>query len=473
MLDRQSDFIGKKAHVIGMARSGQSAAEILIWLGARVTMHDQKDRTKLFASPDKPALVGDWAEDVGIQIKCGDEAYDGITEADFVVTSPGVPETCIGIEKARTAGIPTLPEIELAYRVALCPILAITGTNGKTTTTALVGGMLRCDGMNVFIAGNIVAGDIRLPLTAAAFKAKPTDVIVAEISSFQLEMISSFKPKIAALLNISGDHMDRYTGIESYAQAKSRIFEYQDETDFAVLNALDPAVMRLASGIRSNVWQFSSGSEVREGTYARGSEVWQKTSMGDELVCDTAGMKLRGKHNLENVLAASAMALAFGASKECVAKTLETFSPPEHRLEPVAEIKGVEFLNNSMCTNVDAAVRSLEAIGRPAVVIAGGKDKGSEYGPLGESFKVYAKHVVLIGKDASLIEAAARLAGFESITHANSMKNAVEAAWQHASFGDTVILSPGCASFDMFKDFEDRGEQFKVAVMALKAQEES
>lgn len=469
MVYKTSEFTGKKVHIIGMARSGQAAAEVLLELGAVVSMHDGKEAHMLFADSGKPPMIGDWARSMGIQVCCGDKSYEGIYEADYVVTSPGVPDTCKGIVLAREAGIPILPEIELAYRICKAPILAITGTNGKTTTTSLVGAMLRSDGRNVHIAGNIVAGNIRLPLTTAAFRAIPTDVIVAEISSFQLEMITSFKPKVAALLNISGDHLDRYPSIEPYARAKARLFEYQDETDVAVLNANDPAVMRYSECIKSRVWQFNSQSDVECGTFSRGSEVWLRNGTADEFICDSAGMKLRGTHNLENVLAASAMVLAFGAGKECIAKALETFAAPEHRLEPVAEIDGVEFINNSMCTNVDAAVRSLEAIGRPTIVIAGGKDKGNDYSPLGVCFKERAKHVVLIGTDAHLLEEASIAADYHEISHAGSMVEAVEIAWSKAESGDAILLSPACASFDMFKDFEDRGRIFKDCVAGLKS----
>jgi UDP-N-acetylmuramoylalanine--D-glutamate ligase len=441
-----------------------SAAEVLMKIGASVTLHDQKDASLLGESLS-------WAKKLGFDVKCGSAAYEGIEDADFVVVSPGVPESSPGLTKARAAGVAIYPEIELAYRISCAPIIAITGTNGKTTTTALVGAMLRADGRTAHIAGNIVAGDIRLPLTMAALDASPDDVIVAEISSFQLESISTFKPKVSALLNITGDHLDRYKDIDEYARAKARIFEYQDETDFAVVNPRDALVMQFAPKIRSQVWEFNRQSEVSRGTFLRGTEVWARTDSGAEFVCDTSVMKLRGTHNLENVLAASAIVLAFGASKQCVGAALEQFAPPEHRLEPVAELHGVEFLNNSMCTNVDASVRSLEAIGRPAVVIAGGKDKGLDYTRFGEAFREYARHVVLIGVDAKIVEAAALRAGFDSISHAASMEEAVEIAWRHAVSGDTVVLCPCCASFDMFKDFEDRGRVFKSAVRALVARE--
>lgn len=459
-LNKQTDFYGKRVHIIGMARSGLAAAEVLTALGARVTVHDRKDAVAL---PDamKTAL------ELGLDTRVGEQAYEDIGGADVVVTSPGVPETSPGLIAARENGVPVLSEIELAYRISPAPIIAITGTNGKTTTTALVGEIMKADGKQTYVAGNIIAGETRLPLVRAAYRASASDVIVAEISSFQLEWISSFRPRVAALLNVTEDHLDRHPDIETYAATKARLFEFQQPADFAVLNADDPIVMKFAPTIKSQVWTFSSTREVEQGSFARGTEVWIRNAEGESFVCDTANMKLRGRHNLENVLAASAAAVAFGATRQAIQEAVDTLEPPEHRLEPVVTVNGVEFLNNSMCTNVRAAVRSLEAIGRPAVVIAGGKDKGADYAPLGEAFVTYAKHVVLIGADAPLIEKAARAAGYDKISHAPTMEAAVLEAWSRAQSGDTVVLSPAGASFDMFNDFEHRGRVFKDAVREL------
>lgn len=454
------DFRGRNVHIIGMARSGLAAAEVLMHLGAVVTVHDGKRAADLLDGLEN-------VERLGCASRVGDFAYEGIGSADAVVSSPGVPDTCAGLALAREHGIPVLPEIELAYRISAAPILAITGTNGKTTTTALLGEILRADGRTVYTAGNIVAGEIRLPLVKAAYQAVATDVIVAEISSFQLESISSFRPRVAGLLNITRDHLDRHPDVETYARMKGRLLEYQTCDDFAVINADDPGAVAAAPGVASTVWWFSRRGEVEIGTFARGSEVWLRTPAGDEFVCDTSTMKLRGLHNVENVLAAAGMARAFGASCESVGSAVQAFGPLEHRMEPVAVIRGVEFMNNSMCTNVAAAVNSLEAIDRPTVVIAGGKDKGSDYGPLGVAFVGRAKHVILIGRDAPLIESAARAAGYTALTYAASMAEAVDLAWRHAEEGDTVMLSPACASFGMFRDFEERGRAYKSLVREL------
>lgn len=462
-LSRQTDFYRKNAHVIGMGRSGLAAAEVLVSLGARVVIHDVKDEAEL-------ATQLTVVRELGCETRMGIEAYQDIATADFVVTSPGVPETCPGIVAACENGVPVFSEIELAYRISPAPIIAVTGTNGKTTTTALIGEALKRDGRHVYIAGNIVAGKLRLPLVRAAFRATPSDVIVAEVSSFQLEWVTSFRPRIAALLNIAGDHLDRYFDLEAYIRAKARIFEHQTSSDSVVLNADAPLVMDLVPTIKAQIWLFSRIREVERGVFARNGEVWVKTSEGEEFVCNTLRTKLRGTHNLENILAAAAAALAFGASRHAVQEAVDTIEPLEHRMEPVMEIRGVEFINNSMCTNVSAAIRSLEAVGRPAIVISGGKDKGADYGPLGEAFKRWAKYVVLIGADAPLLERAAHRAGFTAISYAQTLQEAVEESWRHAQAGDAIILSPACASFDMFDDFEHRGRVFKEAVAKLAEQ---
>lgn len=459
-LNKREDFAGKSAHIIGMARSGLAAVEVLVSLGAQVTVHDRKQASEL---PDAIAVC----RKAGAATMTGTDAYKGITDADFIVISPGVPITNEALILAGDAGIPILPEIELAYRLSPAPIAAVTGTNGKTTTTALIGAMIQASGSKVYIAGNIIAGDIRLPLVKAAAQAAPDDVIAAEISSFQLEMISSFRPRVGALLNISADHLDRHPDIETYSAMKLRLFEFQRPDDFAVLNADNEPVMKYIPAIKSHIILFSRLAEPAEGVFLRGSKVIWRFGGVEQVVCDTSSMKLRGSHNIENVLAASAVCMALGIEPVAIQSALDEFNPPEHRLEPVANIDGVEFLNNSMCTNVDASVRSLEAIGRPAIVIAGGKDKGSDYSELGKAFVKYAKFVALIGADAGLIEDAARAAGYTNLATAASLADAVEIARKHAEPGDTVVLSPGCASFDMFKDFEDRGRQYKSIVLSL------
>lgn len=454
------EFAGKKVHVIGLGRSGMASADILVCLGAKVTMHDNKNAWQI-----EDALTN--ARKMGIEARTGDQAYEGIGSADLVITSPGVPPSCQGLITAKAKGVPIVSEIELAYRVSPAPIIAITGTNGKSTTSALLANIFLAEGKQAYLAGNILAGEIRLPLVRAAFRASPSDVLVGEISSFQLEWIASFKPKVSLLLNISTDHLDRYPNMDEYIAAKMRIFENQGPEEAAVLNADDPKIMELSSQIKSRIWLFSRKQEVELGTFARGTEVWARTPAGEQRICDTSTMKLRGLHNQENVLAATAAVLAFGGTLNNVQEAVNTFQPLAHRLEPVGEINGIEFLNNSMCTNMLAAIRSLEAIGRPLIVIAGGKGKGDSYAPLGDAFQKHAKHVVLIGEDAALIAEAAEKAGYNRISHALSLEEAVETAWRHAKSGDTIMLSPGCSSYDMFVNFEQRGDIFRKAVQVL------
>ncbi len=457
------EFGGKKIHVIGIGRSGLAAADVLTCLGAKITMHDNKDTWQLEDPLSK-------VRKMGIDAKTGPQAYEGIGNADLVITSPGVPPTCPGIVAARAKDIPVISEIELAYRVSPAPIIGVTGTNGKSTTSALIAHIFLTEGKQAYLAGNILAGEIRLPLVRAAFRSSPSDVLVGEISSFQLEWVRTFKPKISMLLNISTDHLDRYSSMDEYAATKMRIFENQDADDVAILNADDPALMALAPQIKSKLWLFSRKHEVELGTFARGTEVWARTPAGEQYICDSSTMRLRGLHNQENVLAATAAVLAFGGTLDKVQEAVNTFQPLAHRLEPVGEINQVEFLNNSMCTNMQAAIRSLEAIGKSLIVIVGGKGKGDDdLSGLVQAFKDYAKHVVLMGDMAAAIADAAEKAGYTRISHALSMEESVETAWRHAKPDDTIMLSPGFSSFDMFTNFEQRGDAFRAAVQALAA----
>jgi UDP-N-acetylmuramoylalanine--D-glutamate ligase len=452
-------FDGKSIAVIGMARTGLAVAEVMRELGARVVIYDKKDASQL-------AEAIEFAEGIGAEVRAGTDSVD-LDGIDLVVPSPGVPKGMPVFSEAEKRGIEVISEIELAYRLSKAPIIAITGTNGKTTTTVLTGQIMMADGRDTYIAGNVVAGDIRLPLVTAAHRASCESVIVAEISTFQLEWITSFKPKVAMLLNVTSDHMDRHASVEEYAGLKARIFENQSEDDYAVINAENPFTASLAPSLKGHVLKFARKTEVEQGGFVRGDDLVVRLGGTETVVCKRSDIPLRGEHNVENVLAASCAALALGAKPESILKAVREFKPVEHRLEPVAVVDGVEYINNSMCTNVDAAVRSVEAIDEPQIVIAGGKDKGSDYTLLGEAFKRKAKHVVLIGADAGLIEAATLKAGFRAISHADSMLEAVEKARSLAVPGDVVVLTPGCASFDMFNSFEHRGQVFKEIVGRL------
>jgi len=362
-----------------------------------------------------------------------------------------------------------LGEIEAAYRIARAPILAITGTNGKTTTTLLLGEMLKAAGIETYIAGNIAAGDIALPLIEAAYAAPPDAAIVAEISSFQLEWISTFRPKVAALLNITPDHGDRQSWDE-YVAAKWRIFENQTKYDFAIIS--DKFMLSYEKRGKALLWEFGRDSSDEYMAYEMNGVLSVEFGGLDpvyprehRIIADLSEIRLPGAHNIENILAAAAMATAFGVGIEPIRQVATTLTGVVHRLEYVETIDGVRYVNNSMCTNAAAFEKSLEALPEPKVVIAGGVFKGGDVSELANAvLKNSVKALVLIGRSAPEIEAAAQAAGCEAVYRAGTLRDAVTAAAGLAEAGDTVLLAPACASFDMFADFEDRGEQFKAAV---------
>jgi len=438
----REEFRGKRVAVVGLARSGAACADVLTRLGARVQVYDNRPEPML--NPAHIAAV----RALGIEPRLGGAPIN-YADTDILITSPGVPKNAPVLQDAITAGIPVWGEIEAAYRVARAPILAITGTNGKTTTAMLLGEMLRAAGIETYIAGNIAAGDIAMPLIQAAYEAGPEAAIVAEISSFQLEWISTFRPKVAALLNITPDHADRQTWDE-YTAAKWRIFAYQSEGDFAVL-PLPLTRAPQAASLRGKI--IVSGLPEQAASLQLGGQ-----------------LKLPGAHNVENVMAAAAMAAAFGIGLDPIRQVATTFTGVVHRLEYVETKRGVRYVNNSMCTNVAAFARSLEALPEPKVVIAGGVFKGSA-AEMGDWAQAVAgnnvRALVLIGKSSAEMEDAARTVGYTNIHRAASLAEAVQWAQGMAQAGDTVLLAPACASFDMFKDFEDRGDQFKQCVHTL------
>jgi len=466
--DLNNPFQGKTVAVVGLARSGLACCEVLTALGARVIPYDGKR-----AADIAPAVAE--VEALGLTPLTGGTALD-YSALDYVVTSPGVRRDAAVLQGAVAAHVPVLGEIEAAYRIARAPILAITGTNGKTTTTMLLGEMLKAAGIETYIAGNIAAGDIALPLIKAAFLAPPEAAIVAEISSFQLEWISTFRPKVAALLNISPDHGDRQMW-EEYVAAKWRIFENQTADDFAVMHE-DMLLSPNRPPTKAHTWDFGCGDSDQDMAYEYNGTLsleFGPTSsllLGLDPVRDerrTIGklseIKLLGTHNIENILAAAAMATLFGVAIEPIRQVATTFTGVVHRLEYVATVGGVRYINNSMCTNAAAFEKSLEALPEPKVVIAGGVFKGGDVATLAEAVrKNNVRALVLIGRSAPEIEAACRAAGYENIHSAQTLQDAVTIASAQAQPGDAVLLAPACASFDMFRDFEDRGDQFKAAV---------
>lgn len=442
--------------VVGLARSGRAAVELLLGSGSSVVATDLK------ATDELRALAAAWSPR-GVRVVLG-ENPPGLTDGvDLVVLSPGVPNDTPLARVARERGISVIGELELAYAVSKGVWIAVTGTNGKTTTTALTGELVKTTGRPVLVGGNIGV--------ALADRAKdvPEDgFIVAEVSSFQLDTTADFRPRVAVLLNITEDHLDRYPSLGAYAESKLRIFMNQGEGDFAVLNVDDPTVAAAADTLRSKVIPVSASREVAGGVFVRNGLIVSQVAGWDEPILPARDLGIPGPHNLSNSLAATAAALAVGVEPVEAAGALRAFAPLEHRLERVAEVDGVTYVNDSKATNVDSVSFALRSYDRPIVLIAGGKDKGADFSVLADLVASRVKRVVLIGDAAPKIEAA--LGGAAPMERAGSLRAAVRAAAGAASRGDVVLLSPACASFDMFRDYEDRGRQFKAEVASLAAE---
>lgn len=449
---------GKKVLVIGAARSGVACARFLAARGATVALNDRKP---LEEWPEEALALNE----VGVGCLPGDVPMWLLDQVELVVLSPGVPTKIIPARYAERAGAEVIGEVELAARYLRGRVVAITGTNGKTTTTTLIGEILKDAGFPVQVGGNIGT-----PLISMVDASRNDGWTVAEVSSFQLETIVDFHPQVALVLNVTPNHMDRYESLTDYAAAKHRIFRNQQPGDIAILNADDEIVSSWASGLRAHTTLFSVRRELEEGLYLRGGrELVSRTVDGERVLITRDEIELRGLHNIENVLAALAAGLACGAAPDSMRETVRRFRPVEHRLERVAEIGGVRFYNDSKATSVDATLKALEAFkDEPGkiVVILGGRGKQAPYAPLAPLLKEKARRLILIGEDAPTIEE--ELRGVAESERAGDMHDAVSRAYAAAREGDTVLLAPACASFDMFKSFEHRGEVFKQAVSELK-----
>jgi UDP-N-acetylmuramoylalanine--D-glutamate ligase len=451
------ELAGKKVLIVGAARSGIAAAKFLWARGAVVALTDQKPIEKW--SPEALALKG-----TGIGLLPGEPPSWLLDRLNLVVVSPGVPATIIPIRYAERAGAEVIGEVELASRFLRGRIIAITGSNGKTTTTSLIGELLRDAGLNVQVGGNIGKALISMVETSS-----DNGWTVAELSSFQLETIKTFHPTIAVVLNVTPNHMDRYETFTDYAGAKHRIFMNQTHEDVAVLNADDPTVSSWATGLRARVMNFSVKKEVDNGVFLRGRELIFRGSEDEQVLLNVDEMKLRGLHNVENTAAAFSAALAARASVASMNATAKRFNPVEHRLEFVAEIDGVKFYNDSKATSVDATLKALEAFEDDAgkvVLILGGRGKKAPYAPLESLVRMKVRKLVLIGEDADTI--AAELGEHAPFERASDMKDAIARSFDSAEKGDVVLLAPACASFDMFESFEHRGKVFKEEVAVLK-----
>ena len=444
----KADFKGKKVTVVGMARSGIAAARALHALGARVTVTDKKPLGQLEAAMK---TLGSGA----IAVQAGGHPDRIFIEADLVGLSPGVPNIP-QVLTARKRGVKVISELELAWLLSDSPYVGITGTNGKSTVTTLTGLMLAKAKKKVLVAGNI--GNA---LTEDPRKLSGQDWIVAELSSFQLEDIETFRPRVAAILNVTQDHLDRYHDMAEYAGAKARIFMNQDKKDFLILNFDDPLVKPMARRTAATVVPFSRLQRFNPGACVQNGYL----VFNGQPIVPVDEIRIKGVHNIENALAASALSLCAGADVESVAAALREFPGLEHRLEFVREKDGVTYINDSKGTNVGAVVKSVEGFAQPVLLIAGGLDKGSDFSPLYELFRRKVKLLVLIGKAADKMAAAVGTA--TETVFAKTLQDAVRLASARASRGDVVLLSPACASFDMFRDFEDRGRQFKEIVRKL------
>jgi UDP-N-acetylmuramoylalanine--D-glutamate ligase len=447
----------KKVLIIGAARSGIAAAQFLVGRGAVVALNDQKPIEEW--SPEALAL-----KDSGVGLLPGDVPSWLLDQIELVVVSPGVPSGSIPIRYAERAGAEVIGEVELAARYLKGCIVGITGSNGKTTTTSLIGELLRDAGLPVEVGGNIGK-----PLISMVEDSRDDGWTVVELSSFQLETITTFHPSIAVVLNVTPNHMDRYETFNDYAAAKHRIFMNQTEEDTAVLNADDPTVSSWATGLRARVMNFSVRQELERGVFLQGNELVLRWDEGAEDLLRVDELKLRGLHNVENVAAAFAAGIAAGARIDSMSRTAKEFNPVEHRLEFVAEIEGVRFYNDSKATSVDATLKALEAFAQDAgqiVLILGGRGKKAPYEPLASLVRTKVRKLVLIGEDAETI--ASELGESAPYERASDMTDAVARSFKAAEKGDVVLLAPACASFDMFESFEHRGKVFKAEIANLK-----
>jgi UDP-N-acetylmuramoylalanine--D-glutamate ligase len=461
-----NEFQNRLIAVIGAAATGRAAAPVLARQGARVRVYDAKPAEELGAAVE---ALGEHAE-----LVLGDASYPGIEEADLIVPSPGVPREAEVLQAAVRRGTPVLSEIEVAYRIARAPIVAITGTNGKTTTVLMAAAILKEAGLDVQVAGNTLAGGFQVPLIHAAESVLEPGWIVSEISSFQLEWVERFRPKVAVITNITADHLNRHASVEEYAASKARLLDAQGPDDWTVLNLDNPRTAGLTSRARGRLLAFSRAPHGGEGTWPEihgGRRFLRGRLAGRELDLAPADvLRVPGEHTVENALAAAAVGMAAGCPPEAIERALAAFPGVPDRLELVRTIDGVDYVNNTMCTNVDAAVRSIEAYDRPVVLIAGGKDKGLDFDPLGRTIAERVKSLIAIGADGPLIAEAARRYGFERIREAHSMREAVRLAADAADSGDVVLLAPACASFDWYRSFEARGQDFKKEVAQLGAE---
>lgn len=445
----------KKVLVFGSGISGIGASRLLEAVGKQVILYDGN------TSLDPEKMKAQIGEGTNVEILLGELPEEVMETLEFVVMSPGVPTDLPVVNKMRDMGLKISGEIELAYTYGKGDVLAITGTNGKTTTTALLGEIMANHQDSVYVVGNI--GN---PYTTEALSMTEKSVAVAEVSSFQLETIHDFRPRVSAILNITPDHLNRHHTMEAYIAAKEDIAKNQTEEDTCVLNYEDEVTRKFGETLKTKVLYFSSQRKLEKGIYLDNGNIVYKD--GEEVVlCHVSELKLLGTHNYENVMAAAAMAAAYGVSMDTIRETIKAFGGVAHRIEFVCEKNGVAYYNDSKGTNPDAAIKAIQAMNRKTLLIGGGYDKDSEYEEWIEAFDGKVKKFVLLGQTKEKIAATARKLGFEEIILVETLEEAVKVCAENAEPGEAVLLSPACASWGMFKNFEERGDKFKEFVNAL------
>jgi UDP-N-acetylmuramoylalanine--D-glutamate ligase len=448
------DVKGKRVLVVGLGKSGVASALFLASRGARVTVSDAKSEDQL--RTEIPALL-----DRGITVETGKHGERTFRDQDLIVVSPGVPGNVDPLQHARRLGIPVIGEIELTARFLEGQIVAITGSNGKTTTTTLTGEIIASGGRKTLVGGNIGT-----PAVTFVEQSSADTWVVLEISSFQLESIETFRPHISAILNVTPDHLDRHGSMENYIAAKTRIFENQTANDFAILNADNEICCGLAKGLKPQVFWFSRKHPVERGAFVLGGAVVYRDGAEVEIM-PVSEIALKGAHNVENVLAAVAIGMAAGVEPSSIRRAVKDFRAVEHRLEYVATLRGVQYYNDSKATNVDATIKALESFPANIHLILGGKDKGNDYSELAPLIAERAKRVYTIGAAAAKIES--QIGTAVPVTSAQTLESAVRKAADLATEGDIVLLAPACASFDQFPNYEERGRVFKELVQSLAA----
>nr|WP_320145611.1 UDP-N-acetylmuramoyl-L-alanine--D-glutamate ligase [uncultured Anaeromusa sp.] len=451
------EIAAKKAVVLGAGVSGVTVAKALRRVQADVTLVDGKKAEELSLQ------VLNLANE-GIHLQLGAEAEECLEDADFLVVSPGIPLKAAYVSKAQQRGIPVVSEVEIAYQLCKAPMLAITGTNGKTTTTTLLGEMIKAGGFKTAVGGNIGAG-----LSEQVLNLGADDMAVAEISSYQLESVQEFHPYVAAVLNVTPDHLERHGTVAQYGSIKERVFNKQGPEDVVVLNYDDPMTRDMAKRAPGRVLFFSRLEVLPEGAFVRAGKMVIRWQGAEVALFDVTELDLPGAHNVENVLAAAAMAYVAGVAPSVICQVLRFFEGVEHRIELVAEVDGVKYYNDSKATNPESTIKALEAFDSGILLLAGGKDKNTDLQAMMKLVKDKVRHLVLFGAAAERFEAAAQQAGVQQIRRVSGVEEAVQVARTLAQPSEVILLSPACSSFDQFSSFEERGRFFKQCVATLEA----